>query len=74
MVGRPAARVLRVADQAAGAEVGERVLALERTEAGDAPSAHRHHDVLARFDMAHVAAEVVVQLPDADFRLEVRRM
>lgn len=60
MVARPAARMLRIADQAAGPEVGERVLSLERTETGDAPSPHRHHDVLTRFDVAHVPTEVVV--------------
>lgn len=66
-----APRAFRVANQSAGAEIGEGVVAFDGCESGDPPSSHRHHDLAAGLGVAHVATELVVQLADPDLGLEL---
>jgi hypothetical protein len=65
-----AARRGRLANQAAGAQISQRVDLIDGNQARDATATHRHNDFGALLDVLHVAAEAVVQLADADFGLQ----
>jgi hypothetical protein len=69
-VARPAPTRSRwLTDQAARTQIGERLATIDRHQAGDLPTAHRHDDLGSVLDLLDVAAQVIVQLADADLRL-----
>jgi hypothetical protein len=65
-----AARRRRLANQAAGAQIRQRVDLINGHQARDATAAHRHDDLGAVLDVLDVAAQAVVQLADANLRLQ----
>jgi hypothetical protein len=64
-----AARRRRLADQAAGAQIGQGIDVVDGNQARDATAAHRHDHFTAVPDVLDIAAEPVVQLrtPTSDF-------
>jgi hypothetical protein len=56
----------RLANQAARAQISQRVDLIDGNQARHATSTHRHDDLGAVLDVLHVAAEAVVQLANAD--------
>lgn len=65
-----AARRRRLANQATGAQILQRVDLVHGNQACDATAAHGHDHLAAVLDVLDVAAEPVVQLADADLRLQ----
>jgi hypothetical protein len=56
----------RLSDESSGTQVGEWITDRERGESRDALAPHRHEDLSAFGSVAHVAAELVMQLANAD--------
>jgi hypothetical protein len=65
-----AARLGRLANQAASAQIRERIDLVDGNQASDATAAHRHDHLAAVLHVLDVAAQAVVQLADANLRLE----
>jgi hypothetical protein len=59
-----------LANQAAGAQIRERVDSIDGNQARDPTATHRHDHLAAVLDMLDVAAEAVVELANADLRLQ----
>ena len=66
----PATRRGRVANQAAGAQIRQRVDLIDGNESRDATATHRHDNLGTVLNVLDVTAEPVVQLPDAHFTLQ----
>jgi hypothetical protein len=60
----------RFANQAASAQICQRVDLIDRNQARNATATHRHDNLGAVVDVLDVAAEAVVQLTDADLGLQ----
>ena len=60
----------RLADQAAGTQICQRVDLIDGYQARDTAAAHRHYDLGAVLHMLDIAAEPVVQLADAYLTLQ----
>ena len=60
---------MRILDQTASAQIGQRVVFGERRQSRDATPAHRHDDLAALSHVTDVAAELVVQLTDPNLAL-----
>jgi hypothetical protein len=58
------------ANQAAGAQICQRVDLIDGNEARDATATHRHDNLGAVLDVLDVAAEAVVQLADSHLSLQ----
>jgi hypothetical protein len=65
-----AARRGRFANQAACAQICQRVDLVDGDQARDATAPHRHDDLGTVLDVLDVAAEAVVQLADANLSLQ----
>lgn len=63
-------RALGVLYEPALSQIGQRVIGGYRCQPGDGASAHRHDHLATVGGVADVAAELVVQLADADLTLE----
>jgi hypothetical protein len=65
-----AARLGRLANEAAGAQICKGVDLVDGDQARDATASHRHDHLAAVLDVMDVPAEAVVQLADAHLRLQ----
>jgi hypothetical protein len=65
-----AARRRRLANQAAGAQIRQGIDLINGHQARDATAPHRHDDLGAVLDVLDVATQAVVQLADANLRLQ----
>jgi hypothetical protein len=60
----------RLANQATGPQIRQRVDLIDGNQTRDAATAHGHDDLGAILDVLDVGAEAVVKLPDAHLRLQ----
>jgi len=60
----------RFLNQAPRAHAGERISDRQRYQPCDRPAPHRHDDFAAFGNVAHIPAEVVVQLTNSDLCLQ----
>ena len=70
----PTAGLCRLAHETTRAQVAERIAAVDRHELRNLPAAHRHYHRAAVADVLDISAELVVQLPHADFTLDICAM
>lgn len=59
----------RLSHESPRAQIGERVRRVHWRKAGHSSAAHRHHHLAALGGMAHIPAQLIVKLTNADFGL-----